>query len=101
MPDAYAAVEKIKAAAGNVTPEVGPVKGGSTGDRFCDRSERLQVRTDSKSTKKSRCRPTLTQYLGGQPLQILLVGRSDKGGEGLVMLHCGKGLPPAHFGTFD
>ena len=28
--DAYAAVEKIKAAGGNVTREAGPVKGGST-----------------------------------------------------------------------
>jgi lactoylglutathione lyase len=30
VPDAYAAVEKIKAAGGNVTREAGPVKGGST-----------------------------------------------------------------------
>ena len=30
MPDAYGAVEKIKAAGGNVTREAGPVKGGST-----------------------------------------------------------------------
>ncbi len=30
VPDAYAAVDKIKAAGGNVTREAGPVKGGST-----------------------------------------------------------------------
>jgi lactoylglutathione lyase len=30
VPDAYAAVEKIKQAGGNVTREAGPVKGGST-----------------------------------------------------------------------
>ena len=30
VPDAYAAVEKIKAAGGNVTREAGPVKGGKT-----------------------------------------------------------------------
>ncbi|OYT91281.1 MAG: lactoylglutathione lyase [Burkholderiales bacterium PBB3] len=30
VPDAYAAVEKIKAAGGNVTREAGPVKGGTT-----------------------------------------------------------------------
>ena len=30
VPDAYAAVEKIKAAGGNVTREAGPVKGGAT-----------------------------------------------------------------------
>ncbi len=30
VPDAYAAVEKIKAAGGNVTREAGPVQGGST-----------------------------------------------------------------------
>ena len=30
VPDAYAAVEKIRAAGGNVTREAGPVKGGST-----------------------------------------------------------------------
>lgn len=30
VPDAYAAVEKIKAAGGNVTREAGPVAGGST-----------------------------------------------------------------------
>jgi lactoylglutathione lyase len=30
VPNAYAAVEKIKAAGGNVTREAGPVKGGST-----------------------------------------------------------------------
>ena len=30
VPDVYAACEKIKAAGGNVTREVGPVKGGST-----------------------------------------------------------------------
>jgi lactoylglutathione lyase len=30
VPDAYAAVEKIKASGGNVTREAGPVKGGST-----------------------------------------------------------------------
>ena len=30
VPDAYGAVEKIKAAGGNVTREAGPVKGGST-----------------------------------------------------------------------
>jgi len=30
MPDVYAAVEKIKAAGGNVTREAGPVKGGTT-----------------------------------------------------------------------
>ena len=30
VPDAYAAVEKIKAAGGSVTREAGPVKGGST-----------------------------------------------------------------------
>jgi len=30
VPDAYAAVEKIKAAGGNVTRDVGPVKGGKT-----------------------------------------------------------------------
>ena len=30
VPDTYAAVEKIKAAGGNVTREAGPVKGGST-----------------------------------------------------------------------
>lgn len=30
VPDAYAAVEKIKSAGGNVTREAGPVKGGTT-----------------------------------------------------------------------
>ena len=30
VPDAYAAVDKIRAAGGNVTREAGPVKGGST-----------------------------------------------------------------------
>ena len=30
VPDAYAAVDKIKAAGGNVTREAGPVKGGKT-----------------------------------------------------------------------
>lgn len=30
VPDAFAAVEKIKAAGGNVTREAGPVKGGTT-----------------------------------------------------------------------
>ncbi len=30
VPDCYAAVEKIKAAGGNVTREAGPVKGGTT-----------------------------------------------------------------------
>jgi lactoylglutathione lyase len=30
VPDVYTAVEKIKAAGGNVTREAGPVKGGST-----------------------------------------------------------------------
>ena len=30
VPDTYAAVEKIKAAGGNVTREAGPVKGGTT-----------------------------------------------------------------------
>ena len=30
VPDAYAAVEKIKAAGGNVTRDAGPVKGGTT-----------------------------------------------------------------------
>lgn len=30
VPDVYAAVEKIKAAGGNVTREAGPVKGGTT-----------------------------------------------------------------------
>ena len=30
VPDAYAAVDKIKAAGGNVTREAGPVKGGTT-----------------------------------------------------------------------
>ena len=30
VPDAYAAVDKIKAAGGNVTREAGPVKGGAT-----------------------------------------------------------------------
>ena len=30
VPDAYAAVEKIKTAGGNVTREAGPVKGGTT-----------------------------------------------------------------------
>lgn len=30
VPDAYLAVDKIKAAGGNVTREAGPVKGGST-----------------------------------------------------------------------
>ena len=30
VPDAYAAVEKIKQAGGNVTREAGPVKGGTT-----------------------------------------------------------------------
>ena len=30
VPEAYAAVEKIKAAGGNVTREAGPVKGGTT-----------------------------------------------------------------------
>ena len=30
VPDAYAAVEKIKAAGGHVTREAGPVKGGTT-----------------------------------------------------------------------
>lgn len=30
VPDAYAACEKIRAAGGNVTREVGPVQGGST-----------------------------------------------------------------------
>ena len=30
VPDAYAALEKIKAAGGNVTREAGPVKGGTT-----------------------------------------------------------------------
>ncbi len=30
VPDAYAAVEKIKAAGGNVTREAGPVQGGTT-----------------------------------------------------------------------
>lgn len=30
VPDAYAAVERIKQAGGNVTREAGPVKGGST-----------------------------------------------------------------------
>ena len=30
VPDAYASVEKIKAAGGNVTREPGPVKGGTT-----------------------------------------------------------------------
>ena len=30
VPDVYAAVEKIKAAGGNVTREAGPVKGGKT-----------------------------------------------------------------------
>ena len=30
VPDAYVAVEKIKASGGNVTREAGPVKGGST-----------------------------------------------------------------------
>jgi lactoylglutathione lyase len=30
VPDAYAAVEKIRAAGGNVTREAGPVKGGTT-----------------------------------------------------------------------
>ena len=30
VPDAYAAVEKIKAAGGNVTRDAGPVKGGKT-----------------------------------------------------------------------
>ena len=41
--DAYAAVEKIKAAGGNVTREAGPVKGGTTVIAFVTEPDGYQI----------------------------------------------------------
>jgi lactoylglutathione lyase len=55
VPDAYAAVDKIKAAGGNVTREAGPVKGGSTVIAFVTdpdgyKIELIQRKEDSAGT---------------------------------------------------
>ena len=55
VPDAYAAVDKIKAAGGNVTREAGPVKGGTTVIAFVTdpdgyKIELIQRKEDTAST---------------------------------------------------
>ncbi|MDT7517939.1 lactoylglutathione lyase [Rhodoferax sp. TBRC 17660] len=49
VPDAYAAVEKIKAAGGNVTREAGPVKGGSTVIAFVTDPDGYKIELIQKS----------------------------------------------------
>ena len=48
--DCYAAVEKIKAAGGNVTREAGPVKGGSTVIAFVTDPDGYKIELIQRST---------------------------------------------------
>ena len=50
VPDCYAAVEKIKAAGGNVTREAGPVKGGSTVIAFVTDPDGYKIELIQRST---------------------------------------------------
>ena len=53
VPDAYAAVEKIKAAGGNVTREAGPVKGGSTVIAFVTDPDGYKIELIQKAPKEA------------------------------------------------
>ncbi|NBS46600.1 MAG: lactoylglutathione lyase [Betaproteobacteria bacterium] len=50
VPDCYAAVEKIKAAGGNVTREAGPVKGGTTVIAFVTDPDGYKIELIQRST---------------------------------------------------
>ena len=60
VPDAYAAVEKIKSVGGNVTREAGPVKGGSTVIAFVTDPDGYKIELIQRLEYAAGAKPTLT-----------------------------------------